>query len=48
MACSFCLNVIEGIGHDVIDMVVGDCVDDFSAALVAVEKVGVAQYPKVL
>ena len=48
MLGSFCLNVIERVGHDVVDVVIGYCVDDLTAALCPFEQVCIAQNSKVL
>ena len=48
MVGSFGTDVIDGVDHDVFDVVVGDGVDGFSASLLALEEIGVAQDAEVL
>ena len=48
MLMSFCSDVIDRVDHDVVDVVVGEGVDDFASAPVAGDEVGRPQHPKML
>lgn len=48
MVASFCSGVVDGVDHDVVDVVVGDRVDDLAAPSLAHEQVGAPQGPQVL
>src|SRR6056297_1462215 len=45
---SFASGVVDGVDHDVVDVIVGDRIDDLAAALLASDQVGSTQDPQVL
>ena len=48
MVNSFCTDVIDGVDHDVVNMGVGDGVDDLAAASFTANNVGAAKHPQML
>ena len=45
---SFCSGVLDGVEHDVVDVIVGDGIDGLAAASLPYEQIGAPQDPQVL